>query len=119
MKILKKDDKILMIWLREMNDTNGHELEEKVYEIDDLKFKRLSTFWREGWGGFSFNPGLRRLKEYYMLKPYSRTRQEFPSPLKFPCPELEISMKYAKMGYYSVIMEKGSVKHTGWDNQCG
>jgi len=119
MKILKSDDKILMTWLRELDDTNGHEVEEKIYNIEDIKFKRLSTFWREGWGGFSFNPGLRRLKQYYELKPYRRMKQQFWSPLKFPCPELELSMEYARRGYYATIMLEGSVKHTGWNNQCG
>lgn len=117
MEILKSDNKIVSVWLRELNDTNGHIVDEELYDAGDILYRKLNTHWREGWGGFSFNPGLRRLKEYMMLKPYSKIRQQFWGPQKFYTPELEISMEYAKRGYSAAIMLEGSVRHTGWDKQ--
>ena len=114
LQILKNDNKILQVWLRELNDTNGHTVDEELYNVGDILYRKLSTYWREGWGGFSFNPGLRRLKEYNMLKPYSKIKQQFTGPHKFYTPELEISMEYAKRGYSAAIMLEGSVKHIGW-----
>jgi len=97
------------VWLRNYKDTNGHLISEKEFVFNDIFYKKVSTNWN-GWGGFTFNPGLRRKRDYDLLKPYSKFNQK---GIKY-CPEFEISQEYAKLNYYSVILRNDSVKHIGW-----
>ena len=118
MAILEANEKIVNVWLRALTDTNGHTILPEVYTENDTKYRLLDPYWREGWGGFSFNPGLRRLKEYTMLSPYSEIAQEHPSGhQRFYTPELEISKQYAKLGYHAAILLNSAVEHTGWGKQ--
>jgi hypothetical protein len=118
MAILEANDKIINIWLRSLSDTNGHPVSQEVYEDASVQYRLLDTNWRERWCGFSFNPGLRRLKEYSMLKPYSDIKPAFPAGTqKFYTPESEIGIKYRNMGYYAAILTHSAVRHTGWGKQ--
>ena len=113
--LLKDDPTIINVWLRERNDTNGHEILPTQYECNKIFYYLLSTNWREGWGGFSFNPGLRRLSDYKKVQPFENFIPT-PSPSKFYTPELELSKHYKKLGYKAAILSKGCVKHIGWND---
>ena len=117
LEILKSDEKILLVWLRELHDTNGHPQDEEIHNINNAKYKYVSLNWKGGWSGFTFNPGLRRLKDYELIKPYSSTPVHFNlNNNRFYVPELEISKNYGDMGYRTVILTRGSVKHSGWNH---
>jgi len=116
--ILEDNPEILNVWLRKLDDTNGHTVLQNEYSVENVQYRLLDNCWREGWGGFSFNPGLRRLSDYKILAPYSRTVQSFPQGRqKFYTPELEISIEYSNLGFYSAILKSDAVRHTGWGKQ--
>jgi|TARA_R110002020_G_scaffold474816_1_gene707527 hypothetical protein len=119
LKILKDNEKILLVWLREQNDTNEHTIIHNLNNAEDVLYKTMDTNWREGWGGFTFNPSLRRLKDYNLIKPFAQFKpinERFKNDTYYT-PELEISIEYAKMGFKAGIMLNGSVRHTGWGKQ--
>ena len=55
---------ISVVWLRELWDTNGH-----GFSVDGRGL-RLMDVGYNGWHGFTFNPGLRRLGDWLLLGGY-------------------------------------------------
>ena len=93
---LEKDEYIIQAWIRGPSDTNGHPI--KIGETHDVVQYNFNWIWH----GFSFNPGLRRLKEYLLAKPYSSIGWE-----------TELNKFYKDLGYYSISLKDRYVKHTG------
>jgi hypothetical protein len=88
--ILESSPACLQVWLRD-NEDNPHKSYDVVPE------------W-EGWNGFSFNPGLRRLSDYGLIRPYSQYKDE-----------RAIDQKYKSLGYYSKILPKTYCYHIGYN----
>jgi hypothetical protein len=117
--ILKLNDKILNVWLREYKNfvvlRNGHPINKQII---DNKYRVMSSFKERTniWSGFSFNPGLRRLNDYKLFSPYS----QFINSDKCGVGGVEqaLSRIYNEHKYISAITlnEKGFVKHIGWHN---
>lgn len=117
--ILLTNDKIYTVWLREYQNykvvRNGHPIESQIY---NNMYRKMGVFKERTniWSGFTFNPGLRRLKDYELLKPYSSYKN---SP-ECNCGGVEqaLSNLYYQKGYISAITinENGYVRHIGWDN---
>ena len=102
--ILLENEKVINVWLREQNDTNKHPLETTVHQTTDgIQYKYLQTGFQGGWHGFTFNPGLRRTKDYELIKPYSNWLDE-----------LDLSNEYYHTYQFrGVILVDGSVRHLG------
>ncbi len=107
--ILKQHDKIIQVWLREHNDTNGHPL-----EIDgSLGLETFKINHNGLWSGFSFNPSVRRLYDYKRIGSYSQYTTFIPErPYES---EVVINRLYRDLGYKATILPEGYVKHNGWD----
>lgn len=108
LKVLKKDSSILQVWLRSFeNDISQyypfHYLG-KQRNIENIIYNNLESS-HEIWKGFSFNPGLRRLKDYLAIAPFSSIGHE-----------AEIAIKYNKLNYYAVILKNSAVSHIGWES---
>ena len=98
LEILEKYPKILQVWLREHNDTNGH----PIVKLPEFDFETMAI-WGD-WGGFSWNPGLRRLSDYEKIgSSYSKFGTE-----------VSISKEYSNLGFKAAILPEGYVKHIGW-----
>ena len=78
-KLMDEDSKLITVWLRELNDTMDHPVGkeykfatylEENQPLFVLKFFYLEDF--KGWSGFSFNPGLRRYKDYKAISPFTK-----------------------------------------------
>jgi hypothetical protein len=118
MSILQHNEQILCIWLRQYINLkvyqNGHPI---LPQIHDNSYRILSTF-RERtniWNGFTFNPSLRRLKDYIAVKPFGKLLN---NDEKYGgCIEQKLSCLYSDMGFKCAITlnELGYVKHIGWD----
>ncbi|HEY3704503.1 MAG TPA: hypothetical protein VGL22_05540, partial [Terracidiphilus sp.] len=65
-EILDRHPEIIQVSLR--GHTGWHDL------VSDAQYPFFiaEPYWREGWGGISFNPGLRRLSDYRKLGSYGR-----------------------------------------------
>lgn len=101
--ILHDNEKVINVWLREQNDTNRHPLEPTIYcTKDGVEYKYLVTGFREVCHGFTFNPGLRRTKDYDLIKPYSKWADEG-----------DLSNEYHKHEFRGAILLSGYVKHLG------
>jgi hypothetical protein len=78
--------------------------------MDTVKFRRLITPWNN-WHGFTFNPTLRRLKDYLKYAPFAKHTTFH--HLRAAESEKAIDKLY-KEPYYSVILEgKPYIKHIG------
>jgi hypothetical protein len=96
-KYLEEGKRAMQVWLRGPNDTNGHPLiKHEPFDIVGDNFQGI-------WHGFSFNPGLRRLKEYLLAKPYSSVGWE-----------TELNRFYKERGYYSISLKERYIEHIGW-----
>lgn len=119
--ILKHDAQVLQVWLREHNDTNGHPIESYEHEVFGIHYQKLALNY-SGYHGFSFNPGLRRLADYNLIKPFTKVQYNPTEPMKgarFYCPEMEISELYRQKGFRAVILEHGYVRHIGAQHRVG
>lgn len=76
--------------------------------IPDFPFPINQPDWREGWSGFCFNPGLRRLADYKRIGSYGRHVSYFPHFVG----ELELSKLYRNMGFYAAALP-AACKHIG------
>jgi len=101
--VLIKDEKILQVHNRYKNDLNGHPVDDtKIVELDSYK---LQYDYMGIWNGFSFNPGIRRKRDYDIIGKYTSYTYEH-----------EISIKYKELGYYAVVLDgDGYVKHIGYE----
>ncbi len=104
LSILNENEKVICVWLREQNDTNNHPIEEHIYKTSDgVQFKYLQTGFQGGFHGFTFNPGLRRTKDYELIKPYSNWPDE-----------IDLSNEYyQKYRFRGAIVIDGHVRHLG------
>ena len=124
-KLMDKDPKLITVWLRELNDTMSHPIDEKshfaTYLVENeplavLKYYYVKEY--DGWSGYTFNPGLRRYSDYKAIKPFEK---HIPKNLKnIPQSllevELAISKKYGELGYRAAIFDNGYIRHIGWKN---
>jgi hypothetical protein len=119
LEILEENNKILCVWLREYKNfivvQNGHKVIPNIY---NNKYRLMDVFRERSniWNGFTFNPGLRRLKDYKLIMPYV----QYINSKECNCGGVEqaLSNIYCQKGFLSAITlnENGFVKHIGWDN---
>lgn len=108
LNLLKYDPSCVCVWLRAWNDTNGHPLQ---FRSDDKTFGVLSIGYGDLWGGFTWNPSLRRITDYQKIGPFSQKMGG-----QSDMGESDASIKYMELGYRGVILdEAGYVRHIGWD----
>lgn len=69
--ILNSRSDILMVSLRDKDDTNGHPVSDGVYFAEWVPYRLLHENYDAGvwgiWHGFAWNPGLRRRRDYELL----------------------------------------------------
>ena len=114
--ILESNPNIFTVWIRAHNDTNGHPLTDLKALSPGVKNKFLVKDYRGVWGGFTFNPGLRRLSDYLKLAPYASRPIVFPLKNKTMISEVDLSIDYRALGYEAVISNKpdGYIRHIGF-----
>jgi hypothetical protein len=115
--VLESNPKCLQVWIRALNDTQRHPVEEHVYNTYGVEWRRLAfNYFHEGeWHGFSFNPGLRRLCDYVSIGGYGiHTRFDPANP---GLAESTISRLYRRRDFYAAILSDGNgsgyTRHSG------
>lgn len=104
LKILKARPDIHQVWIRDEHD-HEHPLG-AVETIAGIQVKPVQKGYLKHWGGFSLNPGLRRMSD---LKRF------FPNGLAEYGDEIECSKHVEKLGYKAVSMVNSSIVHIGWN----
>jgi len=118
--VLQANPLILQVWLRAFDDTNRHPILSPTLFAGDVPYRLMHPdFDTEHWGvwhGFSWNPGLRRRREYDLVGSFGRfdpDRQKTDLAL-----ESEISEFYRRRGFVAAILAdydgNGYVRHLGW-----
>jgi len=104
--VLESDPKILQVHIRQYQDINGHPLKmDTMRRIGDVEIVDLERGYLGIYDGFSWNPGLRRLKDY----------RDLPKPYKGFENEAFIGHHYAHHGFKvcALVNPTGYVRHIG------
>lgn len=111
LEILAKDPKVVTITLRAHNDTNGQPVEGTNYGGYHYLARNFDRFWH----GFTLNPGMRRLADYNVVKPFTESCKPYMEGFGHPN-ETDISRIYNNLGFRGAILDnpRGFVRHTGW-----
>jgi hypothetical protein len=114
LRVLDADPKVITVWLRAHNDTNGHPIEPE----DRGGYRYLVRNYRNTWNGFTLNPGLRRTRDIMRLHPYEDLETLIPKgEAKIRrISEADLSIYYRLLGYRGAITADadGYVRHIGW-----
>lgn len=104
-RILDKYPKILQVSLR--GQSGWHTL----IDLPPFEgFKIAQPYWKHGWGGISFNPGLRRVKDWKDLGSYGRHVQYGSQGLGH---EIALSKLLLDRGFRIADLNRRIVEHTG------
>lgn len=117
--VLQEQPKCLQVWIRRLTDTNKHPVEPYNYRSGEVSWRRMALSFRDSWHGFSFNPGLRRMRDYVAIGGYGHfAKFEFNKPL---LAEKSINKIYHKRGFFAAILanEEGFVRHIGRAEHVG
>jgi len=120
MSVLERNPSVLQVWLRSLDDTNDHPVMAPILHAEDVPYRLLQPEYDAGrwgsWHGFSWNPGLRRRREYELIQPFAAL-----DPLRTKKPydvEREAGAFYQRRGLFAAILAdnhaQGYVRHLGW-----
>ena len=123
--LLDSDPHILQVRIRALDDTNGHPLSATRFFAGEIPFHVFDHDFAGGnphdggysdiWHGFSFNPGLRRMREYHLLGSFGSLDPA--SAWQAYRVEQRASEFYRDLGYYAVALAdeqgQGYVRHIG------
>jgi GT2 family glycosyltransferase len=104
-ELLKERSDIVNINLRVRFDGEKgsmHPISEMMTTSSGLKYHEYLVNYLGAWHGFSWNPGLRRKKDYDLIKPYKQYIEES-----------GVGKKYKDLGYVAACLEKSYCKHIG------
>lgn len=125
--VLETQPKVLQCWIRPKSDGHLNKIENKVFLLPGgYKVRRVlpHTFSYgdkdgdgnairvqvEGYIGFSWNPGLKRMSDYKLIGSYNKFKHEH-----------SVDRFYRENGYMVVSLSEndhdGYVKHIGWNNR--
>lgn len=114
--ILRSNDEILQVWIRALDDTNGHPVLDYSFTVGDVPYQILQPVGYY-WHGFSFNPGLRRRSEYRLIGQYGGVDPE--GSKRSLDVESAIGTFYRDRGFVAAILADGAgegyVRHIGED----
>jgi hypothetical protein len=116
-KILEHRRDILLVWIRELDDTNGHPIGPEIYRTGDVSYRIPEMDYRVLAHGFSFNPGLRRLSDYAALSSYGSLVVY--NPVNPQISEMLLGCVYKALGFRAAILMKGCCRHIGAERHCG
>ena len=120
MEILERDPRILMVWLKELEDHNASPVEWVTPAVTSYPppgplgiFKRMPDLW--AW--HRFNPSLKRKADYDIIAPFSKhTIFNREKPWKS---EADISQVYHKLGFTAAILPNQYIRHIGEGRHVG
>lgn len=120
-EVLEADPNIIQVWLRGTDDpTVKHPHYPDIYEspITKSKMVLLQYGYQNIWHGFSFNPGLKRLKDWQDLpNGYDGCERQVPPEVSGnQTLEYDVSVEYMKRGKIAMQFLESYVRHTGWDH---
>ncbi len=119
--ILNSRPDILMVSLRDKDDTNGYPVSDGVYFAEWVPYRLMHDSYDAGkwgiWNGFAWNPGLRRRRDYQLLGSFASLDPLHTKPAWQV--EREAGIFYRKHGFATALLAEdcgpGYVRHLGDD----
>ena len=107
LKILEHDKRVMQVWIFHPE----FPIEPEVFKIEDIQYRLLGNDASGCWHGFSWNPGLRRLSDYELVKPFSGFIEEGDFNALTEC---RIGhLLYEKYGFKTAIINDDYCRHIG------
>jgi hypothetical protein len=121
LEVLESNPKCLQVWIRAVDDMQGHPLLPHVYGQGDAAWQRLAFDYLGVWHGFSWNPGLRRLADYVSIGGFGlHARFDPAKPLSS---ERRIGEVFRARDFWAAALcgadGAGYVRHTGGGRHVG
>ncbi len=101
--ILKAFEDISMVSLRPRQELNPLVRHQPVKWIDSVHYFVADPASHPEYFGYSFNPGLRRLEDYWKVAPFS----------VLPTGERDVSYCFKRLGYKMAYLEEPACRHIG------
>jgi hypothetical protein len=121
LEVLRANPKCLQVWIRPLDDMQGHPLLPHVYVDAGVRWQRLAFGYLNVWHGFSWNPGLRRMADYVSIGGFG-VHSRF-DPAKPLSSERRIGEIFRNRDFYSAALCDsggiGYVRHTGGGRHVG
>jgi GT2 family glycosyltransferase len=108
LEILLENPGLLQVWIRDHDDSSHPRLPRIYFTSSGVPYRRLCPNHR-GWRGFSWSPGLRRLSDYNLIRPYSHNyfaRSANPW-------EKAAGLLYSRLGFSVASTINGYCRHSG------
>lgn len=111
-EVLDHDSDIYTVWLRHPSDRNGHPVLNGVRRtLNNVRFQDIAINYRKVWHGMTWNPGLRRLRDYMIAGHFSsfciwNNNDHCQS-------EQQFNAHYRELGFKAATLCRGFVKHLG------
>jgi len=120
-EVLEADENIIQVWLRGTDDTTiKHPYHPEIFEspITQTKMVLVQYGYQGVWHGFSFNPGLKRLKDWQTLPGgFAALPRQVPDLQSGDqVLEYDVSVEYMKRGKIAMRFLESYVRHTGWND---
>ena len=105
LSILQEHSHVHQVQVRHLNDT-PHKPEDQLYStLNFVNFRKI-PYWRDAWTGYSWNPGLRRKRDYLTM---------FPNGVQEFGDEIDCSKHSMNFNYLAVLLENTACFHIGYD----
>lgn len=111
--ILENNSNINQVWIR--SDAPKEWFDKNILSINNTKFSLVNEHHLDLWSGFSFNPGLRRTKDYETLFPNGFKHHHI-KELPIVHSEYACNHHVNKFGYRAAILLNTCCRHIG-DNR--
>ncbi len=105
--ILKEDEKLSMVGLRNISDYGGTKFGPEHMTASGVRYRVAKDYprWEQRFCGIHFNPGLRRMSDYRKIGPYAQIGRQVQ--------EAAVSQAYSSMGYRVGLIADPVVRHIG------
>lgn len=103
-ELLNAFPKISMISLRPRSELNPLVRNQPPRNLGSITYFEADPTAHPEYFGYSFNPGMRRMSDYYRFGPFIDYQGE-----------RELSYCFKKMGYHLGYLELPATRHAGWD----
>jgi len=106
LKILEHDKRVQLVQLLHPDLP----IEPEVFKVDDIEYRLFGNCPSNWWHGFTWNPSLRRLSEWELVKPYTQYAVNENSAIT----ECLVGQKlYDDYGFKAAVLNDTYIRHTG------
>ena len=103
--LLKRFEKVSMVGIRDLNEYNKYRFSTQNFEHSGVCYKTFNESYSYEYMGISFNPGLRRMRDYQLTGSYA--------DIGVDSSERRVSNLYSRLGYSYIVLCDSATRHIG------